>query len=348
MSAATDAEILSFSVDLIEKHGGLIERESDRVLALLPDRLAGDLGLPEEVQLGSDEVPLLYGSPLLDRLIGLATRDVPLVYGQIRMSYLKKAGFEQLLGQDIAFVDGQVRVGGRAETRTTYLALACRYVALSDERKEGLVQVGVHEGSGALVPGLVDSWEEMYPEFFPAGKVPPHFPAQMEKAIEAAMREARNLAGDTLADFFNSMKRRLQRDVKNTREYYEALRAEMEDSLSHPNLAETQRRERLDKIADLPLEMARKIEDLEQKHHVRATVSACAAARLLVDVVQLMIEVKYRKLHRSVPVIWNPLTRRLDPLVCERCRRTTHRIHPVAQDSTVQLLCPFCAREKTR
>jgi hypothetical protein len=81
---------------------------------------------------------------------------------------------------------------------------------------------------------------------------------------------------------------------------------------------------------------------------VRATVSACAAARLLVDVVQLALEVNYRKSHRSVPIVWNPVTRRLDPLVCERCRRTTHRIHPVAKDPTIQLLCPFCAREKAR
>lgn len=341
-----DAELLAFSAELIEKHGGLIEREADRLLALLPRRLARELDLPEEILLGSEHAPLLYGSPLLDRLVGHATREIPVAFGQIQLSYLKKAGFEQLIGQDLIFSDGRIRVGNRAETRTTYMVLVCRYVALSDERKEGLVHVGIHEGSGASIPGLVDSWEEMRPEFFPPEKVPPHFPADLERTVELGMGEARNLTEGMLSDFINSMRRRLQRDVRNTREYYEALRVEMEASLSHPNLSEAQRTERLGKIADLPQEMARKIEDLEQKHQVRVTVYSCAALRLLVDVVQLTLEVDYRKLRRSLPIVWNPVTRRLDPLVCERCRRTTHRIQPAALASGVGLFCPFCGKEK--
>lgn len=348
MNAPTDAELLAFSAELLAKHGGLIEEKPEELLALLPRNLAADLDLPEEVLLGSEEAPLLYGSPLLDRLIELATWEVPIVYGQIRVPYLKKAGFEQLIGQDIIFSDGQIRLGGRAETRTAYMVLVCRYMALSDERKEGLVQVGIQEGSGASVPGLVDSWEEMRPEFYPPEKVPPHFPIHLKATVEKGLGEARDLVEQMLSDFLGSMRRRLQRDVKNTREYYEALRVEMEASLSHPNLTEPQRLERSGKIADLPDEMSRKIDDLEQKYQVRATVSACAAVRLLVDVVQLTLEVKYRKSHRSVPVVWNPVTRRIDPLTCERCRRTTHRIQPVAQDSTVQLVCPFCGRAKPR
>ena len=254
-------------------------------------------------------------------------RDVPGGDGRDTL-YLKKAGFEQLIGQDIAFADGQVRVGSRAEARTTYMVPACHYVALSDERKEGLVQVAFHEGSGALVAGLEDLWAEYHPEFFPAGKVPPHFPVHLEQAVKTGMHSAESLVRERLSDFLSSMRRGLVRDVKNTREYYQALGAEMQAGLSHPNLTEPQRQERLAKIADLPAELARKILDVQHKYQVRVTISACAAFRLLVDVVQLLLELKYRKLQRSVRVTWNPLTRHLDPLVCERCRGTLHRVHP--------------------
>jgi hypothetical protein len=342
MTAVSDPELLAFAAELLENHGGLIEPESDRLLALLPPRLARELELSEEVQLGSEQVPLLYGSPLLDRLIGLATRDVPVVYGQIQGLYLKKAGFEQLIGQDIAFADGQVRVGSRAEARTTYMVLACHYVALSDERKEGLVQVAFHEGSGALIPGLADLWPEYHPEFFPAGKVPPHFPVHLEQAVKTGMHSAESLVRERLADFLSSMRRGLVRDVKNTREYFQALGTEMQAGLSHPNLIEPQRQERLAKIAELPAELARKILDVQQKYQVRVTISACAAFRLLVDVVQLLLELKYRKFQRSVRVTWNPLTRHLDPLVCESCRATIHRIHPAVSDAAIRLLCPSC------
>ncbi len=275
-----------------------------------------------------------------------ATREVPVVYGQIQVPYLKKAGFEQLIGRDLVFADGRARVAGRAEARTTYMVLACHYVALSDERREGLVEVGIHEGSGALVPAMVNLWPEHHPEFFPIGKVPPHFPVHLDQALAAGMQSAKGLARDGLADFLASMQRRLQRDVVNTREYYQALSLEMKTSLAHPNLTEGQRQERTAKIEDLPREMDRKIQDLEQKYQVRVTVSACTALRLLVDVVQLMVELTYRKSRRSLRLLYNPVTRHLDPLVCEHCRQTTIRLQPLEQDGGVRLLCPPCSKNK--
>lgn len=346
MTDLADPEILSFSAELLEHLGGLIESESDRLLALLPKPLSRELDLPEEIWLGSEAAPLRYGSPLLDRLIQLATREVPVAYGQIQVPYLKKEGFQQLLRQDLIFLDSLVRVTGRAEARATYMVLICRYVAMSDERKEGLVQVGLQEGTGAVVQDFIELWDQAYPLFFPLGQVPPHFPERLDRAVSGGMHHAERQVHENLADFLKSMRRRLQRDVRNTREYYQALQAEMHAGLSHPALTDAQKVERMAKIRDLPVEMARKIEDLEQKYQVRVTVSACAAFRFLVDIVQLMVEVKHRKFKRSIPVIWNPVTRRLDPLICERCGETTTRIHPVPRENTVELLCDRCSRRK--
>ena len=342
----SDPELLSFASEFLQEQGALIEEQSEGLVALLPAPLADLLGLPEETRLGTEEAPLLYGSPLLDRLIGLATRDVPVVYGQIEVPYLKKAGFEKLIGQDIRFADGQIRVGTRAEARTTYLVLVCHYLAMSDERKEGLVRIGVHEGTGAVIEGFEDLWQEARPDFFPAGKVPPHFPVHLEKAFSAAMRRSRSVTETELSDFLSSMQRRLGRDVSNTREYYEALSAEMEGSLSHPNLTESQRQERIAKIRELPDEMARKIVDLEHKYQVEVSVKARAALRFLVDVAQVSLDLKYRKLSRPVRVIWNPVTKCLDPLTCERCRETTRTVHPTTEGSEIVLLCPSCSIKK--
>lgn len=346
MNTLSDPELLGFAAEVLERHGGLIEPAAEHLLALVPPGLAQTLELPEEIHLGTAATPLLYGSPLLDRLVGLALQEAPVVYGHIEVPYLKKAGFDQLLTRDLEFAGGQVRLSSRAEARTTYMILVCHYVALSDERKEGLVQVGLHEGSGAVIPGLAEAWEAGSPRFYPSGKVPPHFPENLEVALGGAMESARTVVAAELAGFLAGMQRRLGRDIKNTREYYEALRLEMEAGLSHPNLAESQRQERLAKIAGLSQEKARKIVDLEQKYQVRVSVSACAARRFLVQVVQLMLELKLHRLHRSIRVIWNPLTRQLDPLVCENCRRTIHRIYPTARNGAVQLLCLPCSQNK--
>jgi len=342
MNPGSDPEIFSFSSQVLERNGGLVEQRSDHLLALLPAPLARRLELPEEVQLGGDGAPLLYGSPLLDRLVHLATQEVPVVYGQVEVPYLKKAGFEQLLSQEISFVDGQARLVSRAEARTTYLVLVCHYVALSDERKEGLVQVGVHEGSGALIPDLEGRLSQFQPQFFEPGKIPPHFPVHLEQTISCALRSARARVEAELSDFLSSMRRRLHRDIRNTREYYEALKKEMEESLGNPNLADGQRQERVAKIQELPQELSCKVADLEHKYQVQVTVTGCAALRLLVPVVQVMIEIKYRRLQRTAQVIWNPIIRRLDPLVCERCQETIRTVYPREKLSQILFLCPSC------
>ncbi len=342
----SDPELLAFAGDLIEKRGGLIERLPDRLLAVLPPDLAGTLALSEEVVLGTDETSLLYGSPFLDRLVALATSEVPMVYGQIEVPYLKKAGFEELLGKDLSFADGQIRVSARAEARTTYMVLTCRYVALSDERKEGLLQFGVHEGSGAVITGLDRVWSDFQAQFFAPGKVPSHFPVRLEPAIASATASARTGIEKELRDYLTSMQRRLQRDVTNTREYYDALKTEMAASLSHPNLTEAQRQEREEKLEALPAELARKVEDLRQKYRVEVTITACAALRLLVNIAQISLAIRYRKAERTLRVVWNPLTRRLDPLVCERCKQTITRIHPVARDKDIELVCTQCAQKR--
>jgi hypothetical protein len=346
MTAISDPELLSFAAEVLERHGGLIESAGERLLALIPPALAQSLALPEEVEFGTKAAPLLYGSPLLDRLVGLAIQEVPVAYGQIEVPYLKKAGFEQLLARDLAFAGARVRLSSRAEARATYMILFCHYVALSDERKEGLVTLGLHEASGAVIPGLADLWEASRPRFFPAGQVPSHFPLHLKAALAGALRSARTAAATELKSFLVGMQRRLGRDIKNTREYYEALRQEMEIGLSPSNLTESQRQERLAKIAALSEELARKIVDLEQKYQVRVTISAGAALRFIVDVVHLLLELKFRRLTRSFRVIWNPLTRRLDPLVCENCRTAMHRAYPTAGDAGLKLLCLSCSQKK--
>ena len=339
-------ELLSFAAQVFEKYGGIAERDDNHVMALLPSGLARSLDLPEEVRLGEEAMPLIYGSPVLDRLIQLATEEIPLVFGRIEVPYLKKGGFEQLIGQDIVFTNGQARVTSRAEARASYMVLISRYVALSDERKEGLVEVGTHEGTGAIIEDFETLWPEFRPEFYVPGEVPPHFSVHLEKPISNAMRKARVLAEGKLTDFIKSMRRRLRRDAKNTREYYEALRKEMEASLSHHNLSEAQRDERIAKIKDLPREMARKIEDLQQKYKIQVRLRGCAALRFLVNVVHIMVEIRFRKQTRTIPLIWNPISRRLDPLVCERCYETIRSVHPREENSEIRLLCPSCAQKQ--
>jgi len=339
------SDILSFAARVIEEQGGLAERVEERLQAVLPAALGAALGLPEEVWLNGPETPLLFGSPLLDRLIGTATREVPVAMARLEIPYLKKAGFENLLGKDLTFYDCRSAFTGRAEVRAQYLVLWAHYVALSDERKEGLACAAVQEHSGAVVEDLAMSWRKFTVSSYDRDKVPPIFsnpPA--ERAVAAAMAVARDLARADLGLFVASMERRLRRDIANLREYYQALTDEMEVSLGRSNLGEAQRQDRLAKIAELPRECARKVEDARHKYRVNVRLSACAGLRLNCDAVQVLVTVRHRALSRLAHLIFNPVTQRLDPLACEHCGATIRSVYPRIEGQSLRFVCLRCQK----
>jgi hypothetical protein len=344
MISSFDPELLSFASRVLEKQGGLVDYRDDRLFALLPRELAQSLEVPEEVRIGGLDFPLIYGSPFLDRLIEKAHQTVPIVYGQVEIPYLKKAGFEQLIGRDLIFADGQIRIVSRAEARTTYMVLVSHYVALSDERKEGLVRLTVQEETGGLIPDFEAHLPEFQVTFFEPGKIPPHFPVLLDKVVFLGLKKAQAVTEAELAEFLKSMKRRLQRDIRNTREYFQTLGKEMATALK-ARRSEAYANERKAKIEALPLELSRKIEDLQHKYQIEVTISGSAALRFLVPAVQLLLQIRYRKLERTARITWNPVTRRLDPILCEHCSETIQVVYPWIKDTRISLGCQSCARK---
>ncbi len=343
MSQHLDPELVYFATKILELHGGLVEPQSENLLAILPPRLAEKLELKEEVSFGDAGEPLIYGHPNLEKLINLAKGEVPIVYGRLQVSYLKKDGFEQFLEQDFSFGKSQIRIINRAEARNTYMVLYCHFLALSDERKEGIFSFAIDEGTGALIPVIAERWLDYQPEFYPRAQIPPHFPSQLTKIIEIALKNLKNRATEELEEFRNNMQRHLQRDVRNTREYYQALKNEMEASLQKTHLTPESRQERREKIDALPDEMGRKITDLKQKYHIEVKLTACAAIRVLVPVVRLQLELRYRKLIRELKLTFNPISHCFDPLACENCTTTTREIHLCETGKGTKLLCLDCS-----
>jgi len=340
---ALTEELRQFSVRLAEHYGGVAEAAAAGLRLLLPPDLARILELPEEVLIGQGGLDLIYGSPLLDRMVHQATARTPVVLAQIAPPYLKRAGFDQVLARDFSFPNARVQITGTAEARTNYLVLSTHYAALSDERKEGLVEVAVQERSGAHIDGFCAQWPRFYPQFFAPEEAPPHFPGDLKRASRAAMEQAQIATREALADFLGSMDRRLHRDVRNTREYYAALGAEMAAGLDHPNLSEPQRRDRQAKIDLLPEEAERKIDDLKQKYQVRVVLRPAGAIRFLTSVVQVMASFQHRKWKRDLSLTWNPVTQALDPLVCESCEAGTRTLLARMERDRIQILCPPCA-----
>lgn len=149
--------VLEFAQRFFHGAGGVAESEGNALKVLLPSDLTEELELPEETILGEGHIPLQLGSPVLDRMIRKATASPPVVYGAIDPGYLKKAGFEQILARDFSFPNARLSLGQTADSRSTYMVVFVHYTALSDERKEGQVEVAVQEKSGAVLEGFLEN-----------------------------------------------------------------------------------------------------------------------------------------------------------------------------------------------
>jgi len=327
----------------INHQGGAAEVTEDGALrVLLPPEVAEAVGVSEESVLGGTEIPLVYGSPVLERIIQQVTSHVPVVYALIQPPYLKKAGFEQILSRDISFPNARVMITGTAAARTSYMVLTVHYLALSDERREGHINIALQERTGANVQRLLDAWSGRAPVFLDPGKIPTHFPHQMDDPLKTAFELAKASSEEALQDFLESMKRRLHRDIRNIREYYATMETEMREGLSHSSLGEEQKEERMAKIADLPLEAGRKIEDIRQKYHVRIRLRPSVAIRILIDVVQVMVKLQYRKASREINLFWNPVTQAIDPLACEGCGKTISTAYCREEKGRIKVMCRLC------
>ncbi|WP_028325397.1 hypothetical protein [Desulfatirhabdium butyrativorans] len=338
-----DPELAHFTRDFLQEHGAVVVGETDPLHALLPDEISRDLDLPEEVILGETGFPLVYGSPVVDRMIRKATAILPLLCGVIDVPYVKKAGFETALMQDLSFVDAKIEIVTKAETRMHYLVVRFHYVALSDERKEGLITCSIQETSGALIDGFGQQIHLYACEHKVDANALGPVTARMAQWLQTGSNELRLMLDQELSAFIASMKHRLRRDVTNTREYYQALAAEMQDSLQTAQLSQAQREERERKIQMLPEELERKIADLKTKYGTRINVRPCAIERYQIPVAQLMLAAHHGKQKRTLSVHYNPITRRIDPLVCESCHQTARKLFLKAEKSGLSLVCGKCA-----
>ena len=142
------------------KSMGLSSRRIRRVsrlfsLTSFPERLE----LPEYVSIkegltaeGEEQYGITYGSPLLEKMVELACDPLPLASCRLSFHYLKSQGFDRLIQDQFSFRKSVCRVTSTAPIKTDYLVLACRYVARSDEQKEGLISLFFNFETGALIP----------------------------------------------------------------------------------------------------------------------------------------------------------------------------------------------------
>ncbi len=348
-------EIEEFILRFFEHHHAAVERGPGGLEVLMPESLSARLGTAEhihmksgpDVQPASETAPpgdslyeLSFGSELLEKIIHAASAGVPRVAYQLAFHYLKSQGFEALVRGSFKFSGCVVRVEQWAKITSHYLFLTCRYIAQSDEQKEGLISLPFHLETGACVPAMMESFHLTNRTFVPDSKLSPWSEERLRRLIASIKKEAGSALMREISLFEESMNRRFRRDVTHLEEYYAGLGREMKSSLERSGLSDQLIRERQEKIDLIPGEMARKKDDLQKKYSIRLKVIPCALMIVSMPAVQVLCRVSVGKKQKSIPLFYNPVTKGMDPAVCDGCCASTTRI---TFCDRFHLLCPTCA-----
>jgi len=232
-------------------------------------------------------------------------------------------------------------VESSAIIKTDYLLVICRYVAQSDEQKEGLLRLAFSYETGTLIPRMEEMLSSIVKDFRNSPR-PVWKDENLERIIEGIRNQSEEILETEMVSFRESMARRFRRDAANLEEYYDALKKEMEKSIERPGLSEELIKDRKEKTAHLPGELARKRDDLFKKYSIRLKVEPCAVMFVRTPAVRILYRVSIGRKRKTLPLTYNPVTRSMDPLVCQGCGRSITDIHFCDQR---HLLCPRCNEE---
>jgi len=366
------SELQEFVAELLERRGAAVEPTGPDMLDLLaPQPVRKAMGWPELAKLsfGVERSPGVIAIGLegdwLERFGTLLGEDGRLSERQFpgTPGIAAPSDPERLIERALDLPNATWRLRGMAATVTRCLLLTFRYNALSDERREGLVWVGLNLGTGAVMNDLVARLRAMLaqaPDWqvpdattrlaaaaqWPAGTLA----ARLRPLVEHEVRAA-------IEPFLRAMRRRLERDRNRIHGYHDDLRGAALQRLaqlsqSTGERAEADRRRETLRVEAIEREYRAKLDDLRHNYALRIAVEWVQALELYLPVQRVEILIRRRKGERVIRLDWHPSLRALEAPACEAglgltrvryvCDDHLHLTEPAGQAPCPSCGKPFC------
>jgi len=348
MNSEYNKELEDFAYRFLENCGAVLERKDKGFEALIPENLSEMLGSSEHININTGTGTELegvysinYGSSMLEKMIDATCKDVPLLACKLQFDYLKREGFDRLIKEQFFFSKSVGKTENRAEINTAYIFLTCQYTAQSDEQKQGLLNLAFNLETGAYVPHMAELLSDTGTNSYSLRNLV-WKDGQLEMVVKCIKEQFKEILMAELNSFYETMARRFKRDAANLEEYYNALKKEMEKSLERFHLSKELIKERRKKIDLIPDELERKKDDLLKKYSIKVNVEPCAAMLINTPVVKVLYNIFIKKVRKNISLIYNPVTRQLDPLVCQACGKS---ITGVYFCDHLHLLCFKCSEK---
>jgi hypothetical protein len=338
--------------------GALLERTEDGCLEfVVPPSLSKTLGVPEHGKLSFayhlfDEsvISASYESEFfrsVDRLFSGRGKMAKAVYSS-QLPNIEKVS--RWVSEKIALSNASFRLQKVDNQRIAYALIFFKYVALSDEKREGVFSLLINEQNLSTFPlntNLTAFWEDL--------KEPEEILTRSEgisKTLQAGFSAASLMVKEEFEPFIKSLGRRLNRDIRRVSEYYETLKVEIqkafEKKVSLGRGTPEEQNEEGKKILSGKLdavegEKSWKVQDLISKYALNVRIEPVCIIDIETESLVFWLEIKRRLSSRTFPLSYNPLLKKVDSLPCESCfyPRGTYYIC----DEKLHILCATCFRK---
>jgi hypothetical protein len=364
-------DLEEFVLDFAHETGALVERPAFGLIDVLwSDDIARRLDVTplqtltfhEDVAAAHpDAVWVTIGHPLVERIEQEVRQRGQTVRWYVNAVRLDKRGLFDIIKREVGLSNAWLAPEpGAVERRQVhyYVRFNFRVALITDEKQEELVSVLMDLNSGR------PAWEvereqmplEQEPHFHDLIEAPltwaPQWAPLSAEAIAGLHERAGRAAAEKLAPILDAIQRRtarrLELDRARLEAYYDDTEADLQRRLERTE-DEDRRRNLEEKLAFARADRAAKLADVEAKYRLRLAldlinVSLIAQPKLALDV---RVENRYTCAVRSF--VWDPLLKRLEPGVCDTCKRAFYRLHLCTNghlmcDADV-LTCSMCKRE---
>ena len=312
-------QLLEALARVINLQEGITEFSDSKTLeAVLPKQVAKALKVPEGVTFSTKAAPrctfVSYNSDIFQRCETLLGEEGSLIsFGVRHQGYLKQSGFEKLVTATLVPQNGLLRVGKAIPAWTPYCRFNVAYTAEADEKRLGLVSFWLNGVTGVAGVDVGDAllWDS------DRCSVPEDVKLDSSLLWPIAQQAAREAIETEITPWRNSLERKLSRDERRLREYYQTIVTEIDSKCRKKKLEGEALAKEMSRISATELELKRKLADLKQRYALTVTAQVHSVMVVWLQAVQIECELIRKKNKRTVVAVYNPYTRSLEPLRCE-------------------------------
>jgi hypothetical protein len=320
----TNDPILQTIEKIAQLHDGIADYSRPNTLnVLLPEDIAKLLDIPDDVTFTTtaevrDGYFVTYNSEILKKFETLLQeKSYVATFGVKYDGYLKTTGFEKTVANALEPINGLIRVREAKTETTPYWLCNIAYVGRADENRLGMVSFLINAQTGVAPINIGDAllWESdriTVVEESPQPTMPTNI---LMGIIE---KVSKTLIEQDIKNWRNSLRRKQQRDEDRLNSYYGIIIQEIREKITKKNLQGKDKQREFDRIDATKIESKRKLTDIKERYALNIEAQLHSALVIQLPTVHIAGELVRKKCQRPMTIIWNPFSKQIEPLRCEK------------------------------